>query len=39
MVNTIITTCDPADNNKHMYVGFLTRGNNPNDFASALLFY
>lgn len=28
-VNEIYYTCDPKDNGEHMYVGFLTRSNNP----------
>lgn len=28
-VNDIYYTCDPEDNGEHMYVGFLTRSNNP----------
>ena len=24
-------TCDPSENNEYMYIGFLSRGNNPND--------
>ena len=27
--NDILYTCDPEDNGEHMYVGFLTRSNNP----------
>jgi hypothetical protein len=29
VVNDIFYTCDPKDNGEHMYVGFLTRSNNP----------
>ena len=28
-VNDIFYSCDPKDNGEHMYVGFLTRSNNP----------
>ena len=28
-VNEIFYSCDPEDNGQHMYVGFLTRSNNP----------
>jgi len=28
-VNDIFYTCDPEDNGEHMFVGFLTRSNNP----------
>ena len=28
-VNDIFYTCDPKDNGEHMFVGFLTRSNNP----------
>ena len=28
-INDIFYTCDPEDNGQHMYVGFLTRSNNP----------
>ena len=31
-------TCNPSENNKHMYVGFLTRGNNPNDLCMPCCF-
>ncbi len=29
LVNDIYYTCDPEDNGEHMFVGFLTRSNNP----------
>lgn len=29
LVNDIYYTCDPTENGEHMYVGFLTRSNNP----------
>jgi flagellar biosynthesis protein FliQ len=29
LANDIYYSCDPADNGEHMYIGFLTRSNNP----------
>jgi hypothetical protein len=31
-------TCDPLENNKHFYIGFLSRGNNPNDLCMPCCF-
>ena len=31
-------TCDPSENNEHMYIGFLSRGNNPNDLCMPCCF-
>jgi hypothetical protein len=31
-------TCDPSENNEFMYVGFLSRGNNPNDLCMPCCF-
>jgi len=31
-------TCDPSDNGQHMYIGFLSRGNNPNDLCMPCCF-
>ena len=29
-------TCDPSDNNEHMFIGFLSKSNNPNDLLYAM---
>lgn len=31
-------TCNPDENKEHMYVGFLTKGNNPNDLCMPCCF-
>jgi len=31
-------TCDPSENQEHMYIGFLARGNNPNDLCMPCCF-
>ena len=31
-------TCDPSKNQEHMYIGFLARGNNPNDLCMPCCF-
>jgi len=31
-------TCDPSENQEHMYIGFLTRGNNPSDLCMPCCF-
>ena len=31
-------TCDPSENGKHMFIGFLPRGNNPNDLCMPCCF-
>ncbi len=31
-------TCDPSENNEFMYIGFLSRGNNPNDLCMPCCF-
>ena len=31
-------TCDPSENKEHMYIGFLARGNNPNDLCMPCCF-
>jgi len=31
-------TCDPTENNEYMYIGFLARGNNPNDLCMPCCF-
>jgi len=31
-------TCNPANNNEYMYIGFLARGNNPNDLCMPCCF-
>ena len=31
-------TCDPSENNEHTYIGFLSRGNNPNDLCMPCCF-
>ena len=31
-------TCDPSENNEHMYIGFLSRGNNPSDLCMPCCF-
>ena len=31
-------TCDPSANNEHMYIGFLSRGNNPSDLCMPCCF-
>jgi hypothetical protein len=34
----IYYTCDPSENQEHMYIGFLARGNNPNDLCMPCCF-
>jgi hypothetical protein len=34
----IYYTCDPSENNEHIYIGFLARGNNPNDLCMPCCF-
>jgi hypothetical protein len=34
----IYYTCDPSENKKHMYIGFLARGNNPSDLCMPCCF-
>jgi len=31
-------TCDPSDNNEHMFIGFLSKSNNPNDLCMPCCF-
>ena len=31
-------TCDPTDNNEHMFIGFLSRGNNPSNLCMPCCF-
>lgn len=34
----IYYTCDPSENQEHIYIGFLARGNNPNDLCMPCCF-
>jgi hypothetical protein len=36
--SSIYYTCDPSENKKHIYIGFLARGNNPNDLCMPCCF-
>jgi hypothetical protein len=36
--NYVYYTCDPSDNQEHTYIGFLARGNNPNDLCMPCCF-